>query len=157
MTTSNRLHLDLETYSECDIKTAGAHEYAAHPSTEILMCAYALGDGPVYLWTPAEGEPMPGQLAAWLADDSIHKWAFNAAFERLLLSHVKGVKPPLRTWRCTMVAAYYLGFSGGLGQVASQMGLAQHMPVARARPEKSTPTSQAAPAMRAYLSRRRAR
>lgn len=125
MTTSNRLHLDLETYSECDIKTAGAHEYAAHPSTEILMCAYALGDGPVYLWTPAEGEPMPGQLAAWLADDSVHKWAFNAAFERLLLSHVKGVTPTLRTWRCTMVAAYYLGFSGGLGQVASQMGLAQ--------------------------------
>jgi len=41
------LFIDLETYSELDIKTAAIDRYASHPSTRILMCAYADEQGPV--------------------------------------------------------------------------------------------------------------
>lgn len=42
--------LDYETYSEADIKKVGAYEYAAHPSTDILCAAFAVGiKNPSYL------------------------------------------------------------------------------------------------------------
>lgn len=119
----HRLHMDFETYSECDIKSAGAHAYAQHPSTEVLMLAYAIDDGPKYLWCPAEGEPMPDALKQWLAYEGAAKVAFNAAFERLIFKHVLGIDIPAEQWRCTMVASYYLGFTGGLDMIGKQMGL----------------------------------
>ncbi len=42
------LWLDLETYSEVELKTAGVYVYAAHPSTEITLCV-ALVDPTVTL------------------------------------------------------------------------------------------------------------
>ena len=119
----HRLHMDFETYSECDIKKAGAHAYAQHPSTEVLMLGYAIDDGPKYLWCPAEGEPMPEVLKQWLAYEGAAKVAFNAAFERLIFKHVLGIDIPAEQWRCTMVASYYLGFTGGLDLIGKQMGL----------------------------------
>ena len=41
------IHLDLETYSEVDLPKAGLYRYAEHESTEILMMAYAIDDGPI--------------------------------------------------------------------------------------------------------------
>ena len=46
------LHLDYETYSECDLTSAGVYRFAEHPSTEIMACSYAFDDGPVTLWVP---------------------------------------------------------------------------------------------------------
>ena len=39
------LWLDTETYSECDLKSAGTHAYASHPSTEIIVAQWAVDDG----------------------------------------------------------------------------------------------------------------
>lgn len=117
-----RLHLDYETYSEVDIKSAGAHKYAMHPSTEVLMLGWAFDDDPVQLWVPSEA-PMPFELAAGLRDSTVVKIAFNAAFERLITKYVLDIDIPLDQWRCTMVASYYLGFSGGLDQVTKAIGL----------------------------------
>lgn len=117
-----RVHLDFETYSECNIKTAGAHRYAQHPSTEVLLLGWAVGDEPVQLWVP-HISPMPERLAQVLRDPAYQKWAFNATFERLILKYVLGIDVPLTDWRCTMVASYYLGFTGGLDAVLTQVGL----------------------------------
>ena len=35
-----KLHMDFETFSECDLKDAGVYRYAEHPSTEIMACSY---------------------------------------------------------------------------------------------------------------------
>lgn len=119
-----RLHLDFETYSEIDVKAAGAHKYAADPSTEALMLAYAVDDDPtIYQWLPAQAPEMPEFLRQLLLDPSVAKVAFNAAFERLIFKHVLGMDIPASQWRCTMVCAYYLGFVGDLDSVLSQTPL----------------------------------
>ena len=55
---SKKLHLDFETFSECDLKDAGVYRFAEHPSTEIMACSYAFDDGPVTLWAPYDNVPL---------------------------------------------------------------------------------------------------
>jgi DNA polymerase len=81
------LWLDLETYSECDLKTAGVYVYAAHPSTEITLFAYAIDDGPVQCWDVASGEVMPSDLKAALIDPAVKLIAHNAGFDRIILEN----------------------------------------------------------------------
>ena len=38
------LHLDFETFSNCDLKKRGLDNYLADPSTEVLMLAFAVND-----------------------------------------------------------------------------------------------------------------
>lgn len=51
------INLDFETFSECDIRKAGAWVYSCHPTTEVLCAAYSIDGGDVVLWTPEDGEP----------------------------------------------------------------------------------------------------
>lgn len=117
-----RLHLDYETASECPLKTAGAHKYAAHPTTRVLMLAWSLDDGPIHLWEPHK-DLLPGDLYALLLDPNVTKIAFNATFERMITKCVLGIDIPVDQWRCTMVSAYYLGFAGGLDSILEAVGL----------------------------------
>jgi len=118
----NRLHLDYETRSEIDLRTAGAHKYAMHESTRVLMLGWAVNDGPVNLWEPHK-EPLPVELAGYILSPEYTNVAFNATFERLITEHVLGLFTPIQNWRCTMIEAYYLGFAGGLDQILSAIGL----------------------------------
>lgn len=77
------LHVDLETYSECDIDRGNYH-YAKHPSTRFLCMAYAFNDEPVEIWLP--GQPIPDRVAWHMAQRGA-VWAHNAIFERLLFSY----------------------------------------------------------------------
>lgn len=117
------LHLDFETASEINIKTAGTYKYAMHPSTRVLMAGYALDHHAPDLWVPAEGEEMPRALFDALVDPDTEVHAFNAKFERLILWHVLKIRVPIERFRCTMVHAWSLSFSGNLGAVGAQMGL----------------------------------
>ena len=38
------ISFDFETYSECDIRKAGAYAYADHPTTEVICMAWAVDD-----------------------------------------------------------------------------------------------------------------
>lgn len=118
-----RLHIDVETFSEVDIRQAGAHAYAQHPSTEVLMVYFAFNDDEPIEWDIHQGQPVPAGFVELLRDPRVAKVAFNAAFERLIFKHVLGEDIPAEQWRCTMVAAYYLGFTGGLGNVIDAIGL----------------------------------
>jgi DNA polymerase bacteriophage-type len=59
-TTVHVLHRDFETRSRAVLKTVGALQYAADPSTEILCAAFAVDDEPVKLWRP--GDPVPTEF-----------------------------------------------------------------------------------------------
>jgi hypothetical protein len=54
------LHYDFETRSACDLQTAGAWRYAADGSTEVTVCAYAIDDEAMQIWTP--GDPVPKEF-----------------------------------------------------------------------------------------------
>jgi len=118
-----RVHMDFETYSELDIRRTGAHKYAKHGSTEVLMLYYAFDDEEPLGWIPEESPVMPQPLVEALRDPRCAKMAFHAAFERLIFKHVLNLDIPIDQWRCTMVASYYLGFVGGLDMVLQQTGL----------------------------------
>ncbi len=118
------IHLDFETYSEAPFgkgaKNVGLDNYAKHPSTEVLMTAWAWDEGQVE-WM--EGET--GELKRAAEDPSIEWHAFNAQFERTIMREVLSIDIPIERWRCTMVHAYHLSFSGSLAQIGQQMGLPQ--------------------------------
>lgn len=120
-----RLHIDLESFSRADIKAVGAFRYAQDPSTEILMMGYAIDDYDPQIWFP-QTENMPWDLLAVLNNGECTVHAFNAQFERAMLQakmpSVHSLIHPMR-WRCTMIEAYALSFSGGLDDVAKQIGL----------------------------------
>jgi DNA polymerase len=83
--TQDVLWLDIETYSPVDLSKAGVYKYTEHPDWRILMCSWALNDGPVQR---AEGHEailaIPG-----LFDRKVLKIAHNASFERINLSRLK--------------------------------------------------------------------
>jgi DNA polymerase len=114
------LYLDFETFSEVDITRVGTHFYAAHPSTEALMLAYAFDDKPVKIWNIARGEELPFQIEHYITSPSAAVSAFNATFERLILKHCLGIDIPASRFRCTMVRAYALAFTKGLDDVLYQ-------------------------------------
>jgi len=99
------MELDFETYSEAgfiwDEKTQkykappnatrkglpviGAAVYSEHPSTEVLSCAYDLGDGIKKLWKP--GDLPPIDLFQYLANGGLFE-AWNVKFERWIWINV---------------------------------------------------------------------
>jgi len=117
------LSLDYESRSKVDLPDAGLDLYSADPSTEIFLCAYAFDYGTVHLWDKAEGRPFPREVKEALVDPEVEKAAFNAQFERVMTRRVLGLKTPHQGWRCTMVLGLLNGFSGGLDEMGTQIGL----------------------------------
>lgn len=107
-----RLHIDFEVYSEVDIKSAPLDVYAAHPSTKIILCAWALDEGPVAVWEADKGRA-PAELSAALRDESVEIVAWNTTYERTVLT-AKGLPIRLGRWLDPMVLARYVGLPGSL-------------------------------------------
>ena len=101
------LWLDYESASECDLTTAGAHNYVRHPSTRMLCAAYAFDDEDVRLWWA--GEPVPERLAEYFRSGGQIR-AHNEEFDRLLTWYVvcpdyNLPEPALERWYCTAAQA----------------------------------------------------
>ena len=116
------LWLDTETYSECDLKTAGTHRYAEHPSTEITVAQWTLDDGEP-LVADCTGRKQPGHLLALLEDPTITIVAHNSMFDRTLLRHCWGLDIPVERWQDTMIKAMSHGLPGGLDKIGQIVGL----------------------------------
>ena len=102
------LFLDLETYSEHDIKKVSLDRYAG--SARILMCAYAGDTGPVEIWEEADGPDALQVLQDRMRLETCVAW--NVSFERTLTAKcwkLSGIK-----WRDAMVDALYAGLPAGL-------------------------------------------
>ncbi len=124
------LSIDIETYSDLDIKKVGGYKYAEN--CEVLLFAYAWDDEPVKIVDLAAGEVLPDDVLGALTDNEITKCAYNAQFERTVLSHYLHRRSPdvpfqfldPVSWSCTMVHALTLGLPGGLEGVSKALRLA---------------------------------
>lgn len=126
------LSIDIETYSDVNIKKAGLYRYVQSPAFRVLLFAYSFDVGTnEFVQAPqivdlARGEKLPESVSAALFSPDVVKHAYNAAFEWYCLSKHFGLKEPekwLPQWRCTMVHGLYCGLIGGLGKVGEVLGL----------------------------------
>lgn len=139
------LSLDLETYSDVDLVKCGVYRYCESPNFEILLFGCAVDDGDVQVIDLTRGEKIPEEILVALTDGAVTKWAFNANFERICLSHYlrdQGVylapfhdRHPLSGecaqfldpagWKCSMVLAAYNGLPFSLKDVGKVLNLGE--------------------------------
>ena len=124
------LSIDIETYCDLDIKKVGGYKYAEN--CEVLLFAYAWDDDAVQIVDLAAGEPLPDKVLTALTNNEITKCAYNAQFERTVLSHFLHRLNPAAEfqyldpagWSCTMIHALTLGLPGSLDRVSKALRLA---------------------------------
>lgn len=122
----NVVSIDIETFSDIDLRKSGVYRYADSPNFEILLFAYSIDGGPVEIVDIASGEELPVVIIDALSDSKIIKTAFNANFERIaLITHLsrklkKDIYLDPTSWRCSEVQAAMLGLPlhlEGVGKV----------------------------------------
>ncbi|MBQ3268371.1 MAG: DNA polymerase [Clostridia bacterium] len=135
------LEIDIETYSDVDLAKCGVYRYCESPLFEIMLFGYSIDEGPVRVVDLCAGEPIPEEVLSVLTDDSVTKWAHNAAFERVCLSRWLRQHYPERfvsysipedtvgnyldpaSWRCSMVWSAYMGLPLSLKDVGAILKL----------------------------------
>lgn len=132
------LSIDVETFSDVDLKKCGVYKYASSPNFEILLFGVSVDGGEVTVYDLASGDTVPVEIIRALADNSVIKWAYNASFERVCLSvwlrrnypqhfssysiegdTVRNYLDP-SSWRCSLVWGAYMGLPlslEGIGKV----------------------------------------
>ena len=126
------LHLDFETFSECDIRKAGAYRYARHPSTEVLIACYWLPGMDIELdvplvWLPLS-QPIPADLLKAANDKRVDFFAHNAQFERAVWKYaLRRMFPTLpdihiKRWMCTAALAAGNGLARSLDPALKMLG-----------------------------------
>ena len=135
------MSIDLETYSDIDIKKSGAYKYAESDNFEILLFGVSVDNSPVAVYDLAAGDEIPAEILTALSDENVTKWAFNASFERVCLSNwlrrhhpeyfytysIEG--DPVRnyldptSWKCTMIWSAYMGLPLSLEGVGAVLKL----------------------------------
>lgn len=135
------MSLDLETRSGTDLSKSGVYRYTEDPEFEILLLGYSINGGEVCVVDVACGEQIPEDVLRAIVDESVVKWAFNAAFERVCLSawirrhrsdlfcsysipedSVGNYLNPV-SWRCSMIWAAYIGLPLSLEGVGAVLKL----------------------------------
>ena len=137
----NYMNLDLETFSDVDLKKSGVYKYAESPNFEILLFGYAVDGGEVQVIDITRGEEVPQEIIKALIDDSVIKYSFNCSFERICISvwlcrnypqyfNRYGINRDMgekylepTAWHCTMVWSAYLGLPLSLVGVGAVLGL----------------------------------
>lgn len=136
------LSLDLETYSSIDLVKSSVYRYVESPDFDILLLGFSADGSPVQVVDLAQGEQIPPEIIDALSDERVHKWAFNANFERVCLSEwLRRNSYPLHNehystpddpcmgyldpvgWHCTMVWSAYLGLPLSLKDAGFALGL----------------------------------
>lgn len=117
------LSIDLETYSDVNLKKAGLYRYVQSPAFEILLFAYSLDGAPTQVVDMAQGEKIPLEVVHALTDPQCLKHAYNAAFEWYCLSKYMGVQLPPSQWRDTMLHGLYAGYTAGLDATGRALGI----------------------------------
>lgn len=135
------LSIDLETFSDREIKKCGVYKYAESGNFEILLFGVSVNEGDVVVYDLACGDVLPEKIVDALVDDTVIKWAFNATFERVCLSYwikrhypekFKSYGVPEDTvgnylnpasWRCSMIWSAYMGLPLSLEAVGAVLRL----------------------------------
>lgn len=120
------LYIDIETYSEIDLKKSNVYRYSADPSFQILMAAWAIDDDPVEVALSAE--EIGSIPLLWDDHLVVRKVAHNAPFERICLSSFggwgvdRGEFMPPEEWDDTMARAGEHGYPLTLKDLAIWLG-----------------------------------
>lgn len=117
------LSIDLETYSDVNLKKAGLYRYVQSPAFEILLFAYSFDGAPTQVIDMAQGEEIPMEVIHALTDPQCLKHAYNAAFEWYCLSKYMGAQLPPAQWRDTMLHGLYAGYTAGLDATGQALGI----------------------------------
>ncbi|ADI00506.1 DNA-directed DNA polymerase [[Bacillus] selenitireducens MLS10] len=117
------LSIDIETFSNVDLKESGVYAYAEGEGFTILLLAYAFDDEEVIVVDLVQDEPIPTTVLKALIDPSIMKTAYNANFERTCLAAYLNQPMPTEQWHCSSVHALTLGLPGHLDGVANVLNL----------------------------------
>ena len=122
-----KISIDIETYSDIDLKKCGVYKYVESPNFSILLFGYSVDEGEVSVVDLAKGETIPDYILAALGDENVTKWAYNANFERVCLSRFLGFPTgkylsPVG-WKCSKVWAAYLGLPQTLKDVGAALDL----------------------------------
>lgn len=118
------LFVDAETYSECPI-TSGTPRYATDPSTEVLLIAYAIDNGPVQVLDLVADPVVPHEFMEAL--DTQPVVIHNSFFDRSVLREVCGWDIPCERICDTMVQALAHGLPGALDKLCDVFGLSQDL------------------------------
>ena len=135
--------IDIETRSDKDISKCGIYAYTDTPYFDILLFAYSIDEQPVQVVDTANGEEIPENVLAALADENVVKRAFNCNFERVCLSKYLRENYPQyfqsysidedtvgdflnpESWHCSMIHARTLGLPSSLAEVGKVLGIEQ--------------------------------
>ena len=121
------LSIDLETYSDVDIKKAGAHAYVRSPEFQILLNAYQFWgemQEPVVMDYSQENV-LPKWFVDALLDPNIIKHAYNATFEYICFCRALNMELPKECWRDTMLHSLYCGYPASLDAAGKAVGLSE--------------------------------
>lgn len=123
----NLLYLDTETFSGADLKKVGSYAYAEHPTTEIIICTYAIDDGPVEVWDCTSEPVMPISLRIALRNVMRGRMRIVGhnflMFDRLVMKHCWGVDIKPRNTIDTMIRAFRHALPGSLDALCEVLGV----------------------------------
>jgi DNA polymerase len=121
----DRLFIDLETYSDIDLKKAGLYRYVSSPAFQVLLFAYSLNDAPVRVVDLTEERFLPREVLARLFDAGTKKHAYNAAFEISCLARYFGIRAEewASQWEDTQLKAMHCGYPSSLEGAGKALGL----------------------------------
>lgn len=119
--------IDFETFSRCELRSRGLHNYAVDPSTGAHCLAFGRDPLDVGLWI--EGQPFPQELQEHLDAGGIFS-AWNAQFEFYIWNFVcvrryGWPKLPLSQLECSMAQSYAMSLPGALEKAAIVLGVNQ--------------------------------
>lgn len=135
------LSIDLESFSDVDLKKCGVYRYAESPNFEILLFGVSVDGGEVMVYDLASGDTVPEEIIKALSDDGVTKWAYNASFERICLSvwlrrnypqHFRsysidedtvGAYLDPSSWKCSLVWGAYMGLPLSLEGIGAVLKL----------------------------------
>ena len=135
------LSIDLETFSDVDLKKCGVYKYVESPNFEILLFGVSVDGGEVMVYDLASGDTVPEEIIKALSDDGVTKWAYNASFERICLSawlrrnypqHFRSYSIDEDTvgdyldpssWKCSLVWGAYMGLPLSLEGIGAVLKL----------------------------------
>ena len=121
-----KLHIDIETYSSVELKTAGTYNYINSPDFEILLIAFAVDDEPIEIIETYKKQAEPVKLLKFLSLLNNPKYelhAHNATFERLAINKYFKINLKVDRWYCSMIKAAYCGLPLSLDQVSKALNL----------------------------------
>lgn len=121
------LYLDTETFSEADLKKVGSYAYAEHPTTEVIICTYAVDDGPVEVWDCTSEPVMPISLRVALRNVMRGRMKIVGhnflMFDRLIMKHCWGFDIPVSNTIDTMIWAFRHALPGSLDALCEVLGV----------------------------------